>query len=340
MICLFHLLFTLIVTCLFAQNVNRTIDTYRDVLSSCCRDSVVTCLNYIPLKSSNVKFVMYYTKEIEHHAAYAAKINAIYGMIYNIDMVLVNSSSSDQFDTEDVRWNKVKIFLDLLEAKDPAVDYYIWLDADLVFVDFSFNIKSIMEQNPNVDIIMSREVNPANGIANTGSMLVKNTNWSLMFFQKWWLDYDHSAAMDQHAFENLLSRQSESFSSSNRVLLLPETAINSKFPGLWTHNDSLPILHLAGESNFIREEIFRLGWQNLCSSVASSSHAENNEENDNNKNSNNLFSKIITRQLLDSIDYLSLHLQEWDQIIEKSHFFLNQTMNSQLFELSDVQQVI
>lgn len=235
---------------------------------------------------------MYFTDAVQTHSTFAYKINEAYARFMNLSIVLVEENDDNNFDVEDVRWNKVKILLNLLN--DPAesdVDYWIWLDSDLVFVNFTFNISNLIKQYENFEIILSKEINPANGVANTGSIIVKNSEWSQKFFQSWWYDFDHVSAMDQHSFEELHSKFAN-IPPVNRILLLPETAINSEFPGLWKHRDDLPILHLAGESNFIRAIILQRIWENYLDRFDATK-------------------PLITRAELDSIDYFLAHLNEW-----------------------------
>lgn len=244
------------------------------------------------LQKPKINFVMYFTDAVQTHSTFAYKINEAYARFMNLSIVLVEENDDNNFDVEDVRWNKVKILLNLLN--DPAesdVDYWIWLDSDLVFVNFTFNISNLIKQYENFEIILSREINPANGVANTGSIIVKNSEWSQKFFQSWWYDFDHVSAMDQHSFEELHSKFAN-IPPVNRILLLPETAINSEFPGLWKHRDDLPILHLAGESNFIRAIILQRIWENYLDRFDATK-------------------PLITRAELDSIDYFLAHLNEW-----------------------------
>jgi hypothetical protein len=279
-------------------------------------------MNGIPITRSKAEFVMFYTNEIERHAITASCLNRLYGKIYGITMNLIDPSKvTKDFEFGDVRWNKVKILYDLLTKKDEKIDYYIWLDADLIFSDFSFDITTIYSENPTFDVLISKEINPTNGIANTGSMIVKNTDWSREFFKKWWTEYDHGSAMDQHSFEDLYRK---TLHTREHIALLPENKMNSIFPGLWTFCDTDPILHLAGESNFIREEIFELALNQLYEQVT-------------NKISTNL--KLISRAALDSIDYLGIHLKEWNQIISDINQILSLTPQSQIVELSVIQQV-
>jgi hypothetical protein len=242
-------------------------------------------------------FVMYYTDMIRSYSGYSFKINQFYGSIHNVGTILIDEMDDPSFDKEDVRWNKVKIIHNLLTNESHSVvEYFIWLDSDLFFVDMNYNISDLLVNYSTYDIIISREINPMNGIANTGSIIVKNSPWSKHFFHSWWYDYDHNS-MDQHAFEVLYHNYDLSTVSCH-VKLLNENEINSEFPGLWTFQNGFTVLHLAGESNFIREEVLKTAWNNL--QLVNSSFSRS----------------IMTREELDSVDYISLHFREWDSILQ------------------------
>lgn len=243
--------------------------------------------------------VTYYTHHIIDHAYYTFAINSLYAKYHDANLLMLSPSTGHEFDTNDQRWNKVKIILDMLEqcSNFENQQYLIWLDADLIFVDFSFDLTAIIQKFPLTDIIISREINPKNGIANTGTIIVKCSVWSRWFFSKWWNDFDRSAGMDQHAFERLYVQSA----ITSHITLLPDNAINSRFPGLVTYQDQEPILHVAGESNFIRKHIFKVAWENLCYQSAATTTVALTDGPP----------PLITREILDTIDYVVLHEEEW-----------------------------
>jgi hypothetical protein len=249
----------------------------------------------------NKYFVMYFTEMIQNYSRYSLQINQFYGAAHNIGMILIDETDDASFDKEDVRWNKVKIIYNLMSNESHSfIEYFIWLDSDLFFVDFNYNFSELLLNYSSYDVIISKEINPLNGIANTGSIIVRNSPWSKKFFHSWWYDYDHNS-MDQHAFE-VLYRSYDVATVASRVKLLYENDINSEFPGLWTFQNGLPVLHLAGESNFVREEILKTAWTNfrLCNLSSSGVCKES----------------IITREELNSIDYIPLHFREWESILQ------------------------
>jgi len=68
--------------------------------------------------------------------------------------------SNSEYDNHDQRWNRVKI---IENAIDPVngflkdMEYIIWIDADLIFINLDYNLIDIINANTNADIIISSE---------------------------------------------------------------------------------------------------------------------------------------------------------------------------------------
>ena len=80
------------------------------------------------------------------------------------------------------------------------------------------------------------------------------------------------------------------------VLLAMDTMMNSEFPGLKTFSEDQPVLHIAGESNFIRKHILH-HWLQLCRYQEGKGVGE-----------------LVRKSFLDDIDYVALHGEEWSAI--------------------------
>lgn len=105
--------------------------------------------------------VTYGTPNIYDYASYAFAINAAYAIhngyyvAFRDDQVL-----NDVDEISDVRWTKVKLLLDALDpehgwAKD--LDYVAWVDADLVFMEFSLRLELVAGRfhKAHADIVVS-----------------------------------------------------------------------------------------------------------------------------------------------------------------------------------------
>lgn len=201
-------------------------------------------LNNNNIKHSKIAFVSYSTSYIIDYAPYAYAINSIY--IYNNNYTLKweTEETGANYDINDQRWNKVMILSEALNTWAKKIDYIVWIDADLIVLNMNLNINNIIEQYLWADMIISRDPVLENGIINSGMMIIKNSNYSKTFLDKWWKSFDHSKGMDQLVFDKLY--KSNVFESSKHFALLEPDEINSNFPAWINQKSYNPILHLAG----------------------------------------------------------------------------------------------
>lgn len=283
-------------------------------------------------------FIMYFTENIDGHSALSFAINYLYVLAHNSAAIENGGSLSisrylptseegkivEDWDVFDVRWNKVIILYnlisDLLDRNITTDDnqYLVWLDSDLIVANHSFSFhdevhKIAAYRQVLPDIIISREVNPDNGIANTGCMLLRVSPWTKSFLWRWWTGWNRLEGMDQHVFEALyhqLPREEQ----EHHLCLLGISAINSEFPGLVNHRLAHPILHLAGESNFIRREVFQSSFTALCNYLTREDKARTVINEDDTVVVYPPFG--VSRAALNQIDYRAAHQFEWNSILE------------------------
>eukprot|EP01031_Cornospumella_fuschlensis_P041259 gene41259-50356_t len=134
---------------------------------------------------------------VPKYAGHALAVNAAYaerrGYAYHI--FSEDQHSQLQLDA-DARWNKVLFLLETMKTHD--YEYVTWVDADLVILDFSLDLVALANQYHTADVIMSKDKATAPFIGNTGLIIIRNTNWSIEFLQKWWSSFDRSRCCDQH----------------------------------------------------------------------------------------------------------------------------------------------
>ncbi len=296
---------------------------------TCCGNGMLECFEnhakhsllqyHLPTLDSITKnnsplilFISYYTQNVRDHALYTYALNSLYANRFGSTLHLLSPNSGHDFEKHDQRWNKVMIFEKYLEfflaslrsgekRQETIPRYLVWLDADLAIVDHSLDLyRDVISKYPDRDLLISKEINPINGIANSGCFIAKVSDWSLRFFQLWWRVRDRSEGMDQHVFDILFRKDDHNLGTQSHIQLLEVDAINSKFPGLINYEDNQPIFHLAGESNFIRSFIFRNAWLSIC----------HQDHYDNHQRLN------ISRNILDNINYTALHDSEWSSILQ------------------------
>ena len=137
-------------------------------------------------------------------------------------------------------------------------DYIIWIDADAFFYTDSNNIVDIINKNINVNFIFSKDLGNTN--INTGFFIVKNTQYSIDFINKWAYDeelyknnpiqcwWDQGVFVDMYN-KNILDIQNNQISYDYGVLQ------HFDFNELSQFQDKPFIFHLASKSNLNRKII-------------------------------------------------------------------------------------
>ena len=185
----------------------------------------------------------------------------------------------------DARWNRVKIMKELMTSESNSdtnlsskvkvisgvfktYDYVVWLDADLVIIDWTFSIEELIIENPEKDIILSAEHHAETGVANTGSMIIRNSEWTLNFLQKWWDTFDHSINHDQIFFDRLYKSLSSTERASH-IAILPTSRLNSIPPAMLYQQSDHKVLHMMGEALPLRRTVFLRAFRAVCYAIDS-----------------------------------------------------------------------
>jgi hypothetical protein len=229
---------------------------------------------------SKVTFVAFASESIYNYASLTLLINSVYAEShdYSIKFLSGENSASD-FYPEDKRWNKIGSVIEALNPENGwarNVDVIVPIDVDLIIMDQSLDIEKILSSYPKAHILMSAD---PSDVGNTGFIIVRNTKWAYQFFQTWW-ETRFSFDCDQHALNDLYSKLLETKKSKNKVAILPGGDINSEFPVYSTFDDNSKVLHMVGEHNEIRYEVFSRAAHGLCGDFLSEDDEEEEEEDE------------------------------------------------------------
>ena len=158
--------------------------------------------------TSKFIIITYSTNSIIDYTLYSFGINALYAhsksqhhhhhqdhnpVDATINIYSTSPSGGFEYESRDQRWNKVKIIEVLLSqlqqqyrnqstssssssssslssasSSSSQVEYIIWMDSDLIILNFDFDFNHITTRYPTADIIISRDAYPDNGMVNTG----------------------------------------------------------------------------------------------------------------------------------------------------------------------------
>ena len=122
---------------------------------------------------------MYYDKNACEYGDINYNINKLYCEKYGLDLILSNEKT---YDDRHPAWERLPLILKHIKK----YDYLIWIDADAFFYINSGNISDVINQNQNVNFIFSKDI--TNNNINTGIMIIKNTQFSIDFINKWAFD--------------------------------------------------------------------------------------------------------------------------------------------------------
>lgn len=238
-------------------------------LGSCCRATVdpvvlTKCVNnsaamhITDLDKSNgiigsgptlgVGIVTYATKNIWNYTAFAFAINEAYAE-HNRYKFVISDPELANYDNYDSRWNKVKL---LDRALDPEtgwarnLDYVLWVDADLVFLDMGLRLEKVAADYPKAHIFASSEHAGSTTLINSGAVMVRNSLWTRIFLQDWWNFGNRRLFSDQEQFDMLYEsrKKSEGKSFTERVAILAPDGLNSDPPAMTEQKLSAQVLHL------------------------------------------------------------------------------------------------
>jgi hypothetical protein len=235
-----------------------------DVITN--EDAIATCINWDDEKENSnrkVAVAMFASNKTMSYAPFTALIDSYYCDSKNYDFKLFTDSNTP-FSHTDKRWNKIGIVVDAFSTSGWGKDleYLVVIDADLIITDLSLDIESIASSYPNAHLLMSRD---AADIANSGFLIVKYSDWVVNFFSLWWKKRSTSST-DQFAFNELYRLLGE----PDEIALLPPSEINSEYPVYQTFSPQSHVLHLFGEIDEIRTEVFKFASSELCRHVTSS----------------------------------------------------------------------
>ena len=262
---------------IFVANCNELEDL--DVVKCCnylnepenlwkCSNASSTSDNENNKISSNIKIaiVTYTTKSILDYASYSLSIITAYAQKHDYLVLHTSPESGHEYDSNDQRWNKVKIVYELMQEYHNTIDYFVYMDSDLIPLSIDWKLESIINQYKSYDMIFSKDSQPLNGLMNSGLFVAKNNQWTHQFLMKWWSTSElREMAIDQHAFSLLWNNERHTI--TEHIILLQPNILNTNFPAWINQKDDDNILHMAGCSSVFRIDIFKLGLQNLCNAV-------------------------------------------------------------------------
>jgi hypothetical protein len=248
-------------------------------------------------KSKKIAIVSFYTSNIIDYVAYSFAVNQAYAEYNNYIFKIFEPSMMTHLELDqDPRWNKVVVLQDALNPVNGwgrDLDYIVWVDADLIFLDLGMKMELIVAAYPDANVLLSAEHYGSLTSVNSGAMIIKNNAWSRNFLQEWYEFADRHFFCDQDQFDKLYIANRVSKNYDKYIAVLPPDALNSDPPAMNRQKPFNQVLHLMGETTAIRQVAFGSGFGEVCKYI------QNNNKYESSSNSYELPQQLdVTRDNL------------------------------------------
>lgn len=127
--------------------------------------------------------LQYYTPNLEY-GKLSEKINKNYCDNFEIDYISLTDKDyiDSKIDGRPYMWFKILFLIEKLEENE--YEYVMFIDADAIFVKNDFNIVDLIDEHKDFNLIINSDFGP--DVVNTGSMIFKNSEWSIDFLKRIW----------------------------------------------------------------------------------------------------------------------------------------------------------
>lgn len=216
----------------------------------------------IPCAGESIAIVTISTKNRVSFSQYTLSSLMKYASKWGYHLYFYPDSPPNSYN---IYWGKISVLVDLL--KEAKHDWYVWIDDDIFITDPEVSIEKLIKDYAKQAhfIIASHKTNPVSkGDVNSGVFLVKNSDWSRMFFQELW-DYGSKKPKgywEQSAISELIT--SDKYKDSAYIERVSGRKIQSILTllfkgdhddyGQWEPGDFAA--HLAGACEGVRVRIF------------------------------------------------------------------------------------
>jgi hypothetical protein len=176
------------------------------------------------MDSKGVAVVMAHTPDVDCYGGLAAQINRMYCDRHQYKFRLVVGEPLDK--QHWVTWDKIKHLRNVLD--DSSVEWAFWIDSDAIFNMQRVGLDIFAVEG--ADMCICADI-PWRLGTNTGTMLIKNTQWARDFLDAWWARANGSKfanvkAHEQTELDRMLSEDVMGCRTGNKVALFPATAFN------------------------------------------------------------------------------------------------------------------
>ena len=198
-----------------------------------------------------------YNQNIKDYADITSNINKIYCKNNGYSICIENNadkliSSSDK--SIHITWNKIRLLEILMYEYENVFDWLFYIDSDAIFSNHNIKLENIIDKYKNYNLIMASDKPMGGKLINTGTILVKNCDWSRKFFTYWFREgissiWKNKFPHEQEFFASIWNN-SFPFNLQKNVYITETQEINSTYP-IESNPKNIFILHLMStDKNF------------------------------------------------------------------------------------------
>lgn len=201
---------------------------------------LIILLLFIP-KTPKICICMCATPNIHVYSKLSERINKAYAEKHNYDFKIFDYMPTDRAP----QWCKIKVILDLLN--DYKYDYLFWIDADAFFNKHDIKLEKWISDYEIV--ICDDEKNSyIENTINTGTMLIKCSDWNKWFFQEIW-NYKGPLLYAPYHEQNVMEQMIKHHKVESKIKVLDANDFNSVCDEI---SDDTFVIHLMSYSSQIR----------------------------------------------------------------------------------------
>lgn len=181
-----------------------------------------------------IVIAQFWTKNLPY-SSYTEKINSTYAAKkgYQYYVETDESKIHSKIEGSALTWYKPFLISEVFDVFNP--DYVLFLDADAIVADDTYNIEQFIDEN--YDIICTEDYGPS--LLNAGVLLLKNSEWTKNFLKTWWETgltleggngvkgfYKNALWHDQTCFGHLITNLPE---SRQHIKIIDNRVLNGRY---------------------------------------------------------------------------------------------------------------
>eukprot|EP01031_Cornospumella_fuschlensis_P027002 gene27002-32623_t len=201
------------------------------------------------------------TPSVYSYAVYTYFVQSLYAAKHGYIMLPLFSDSA----ASDYSYHrKIQPIIEILSDYSHICAYVAWFDADLIPLDQTLDLQDKFLDNPDVDIMASRDVST---LINTGCLLVRNTAWAVDFLHTWLACRQQPDAHNEQLGFHCAYKQYMEDEVRKKIAIVAEHELNSIAPAMRSLLPQHAMLHLAAEDNAYRQRVFKTAAHSMMSEL-------------------------------------------------------------------------